>query len=306
MTDQPSERPVNQASGESAKPPSEPSDTLLGTVTRTPLTGLSAGMDSGIAAETRPCRPSPSEAPVSGYLYVYRSLFDHRLWNDKPFAMGQAWLDLIGLAAYAPHDITIKFRTYHLERGDVLMAGRVLADRWGWSLDKVQRFLKLLEAEKMVARRNAGKSGHEIGHLTICNYEIYQQPCDTARSRIGHESVTNRSIISKGKEGKQGNKVDGEGEPTLIDVAPSSRFKPPTVEEVAAYCRERSNGIDPEAFVAHYQMTKWHTSGGAAVKDWKAAIVTWEKRDKSRAPGTTAQPPAPKLVGKPAGQEYAR
>ena len=49
---------------------------------------------------------------------------------------------------------------------------------------------------------------------------------------------------------------------------------------MAAYCRERNNGIDPEAFVDHYEARGWRYNGNVAMKDWKAAVRTWERRKK--------------------------
>lgn len=65
-----------------------------------------------------------------------------------------------------------------------------------------------------------------------------------------------------------------------------ARFVPPTVEEVRAYCEERGNGIDPEAFVAFYESKGWKI-GKSPMKSWKAAVITWEKRRKEE----TGQPP---------------
>ena len=58
-----------------------------------------------------------------------------------------------------------------------------------------------------------------------------------------------------------------------------SRFTPPTVEEVRAYCQERNNGIDPERFVAYYTANGWVQSKGKPIKDWKACVITWEKNN---------------------------
>lgn len=66
-------------------------------------------------------------------------------------------------------------------------------------------------------------------------------------------------------------------------------FKPPTVEEVAAYCQERNNGIDPEAFVTFYEGTNWFR-GKTKIKDWKACVRTWEKRDRETPPREKPQP----------------
>lgn len=57
----------------------------------------------------------------------------------------------------------------------------------------------------------------------------------------------------------------------------SRAFIKPTVEEVRAYCQERNNGIDPERFVDFYEMKGWMI-GKNKMKDWKAAVRTWEKR----------------------------
>lgn len=58
-----------------------------------------------------------------------------------------------------------------------------------------------------------------------------------------------------------------------------ARFIKPTLEEVKAYCDERKNGIDPEAFIAHYDSNGWMV-GRTPMKSWKSAIITWEKNNK--------------------------
>ena len=64
-------------------------------------------------------------------------------------------------------------------------------------------------------------------------------------------------------------------------------FKAPTVEEVAAYCRERRNGIDPTAFIDYYQQQKWKLSNGNPMSDWRAAVRNWEHRHKNDRPTVT-------------------
>lgn len=59
------------------------------------------------------------------------------------------------------------------------------------------------------------------------------------------------------------------------------RFVPPDVEQVRAYCRERDNGIDPEAFVNYYASKGW-VVGRSPMKDWRAAVRTWEQRRRSQ------------------------
>ena len=56
------------------------------------------------------------------------------------------------------------------------------------------------------------------------------------------------------------------------------RFAPPTIEEVREYCRERGNKVDPEKFIDFYTSKGWMV-GKNKMKDWKAAVRTWEKKD---------------------------
>ena len=62
-------------------------------------------------------------------------------------------------------------------------------------------------------------------------------------------------------------------------------FVPPTIAEVAAYCRERGNRIDPETFVSYYARQGWVLSNGRTMKDWRSAVITWEKNGKEAGRG---------------------
>ena len=72
------------------------------------------------------------------------------------------------------------------------------------------------------------------------------------------------------------------------------KFVPPSLDEVAAYCNERHNGISPSAFVDYYEARGWRYGTGKPMVNWKAAVRTWEQKDKERTrtqggpPGETA------------------
>lgn len=53
----------------------------------------------------------------------------------------------------------------------------------------------------------------------------------------------------------------------------------PTIEQIAAYCRQRTNNIDAARFFDYYESTGWHI-GIYPMKDWQAAVRLWEKRDR--------------------------
>lgn len=59
----------------------------------------------------------------------------------------------------------------------------------------------------------------------------------------------------------------------------SSRFQKPSLEEIRQYCISRSNKVDPEQFFNFYESKGW-IIGKSPMKDWRAAVRTWEKREK--------------------------
>ena len=64
--------------------------------------------------------------------------------------------------------------------------------------------------------------------------------------------------------------------PEPIIDKPAKRFKKPTVEDVSLYCQSRNNLVDAEKFFDFYSSNGWRV-GKNAMKDWKAAVRTWEK-----------------------------
>ena len=59
---------------------------------------------------------------------------------------------------------------------------------------------------------------------------------------------------------------------------PKKNFEKPTVEEIAAYCAERKNEVDAQAFFDFYESKGWKV-GAVKMRDWRASVRTWEKRD---------------------------
>lgn len=58
----------------------------------------------------------------------------------------------------------------------------------------------------------------------------------------------------------------------------TTRFVKPTVEEIETYCKERNNNVDTQKFYNYYESNGWKV-GKNPMKDWKAAVRTWEKNN---------------------------
>jgi len=71
-------------------------------------------------------------------------------------------------------------------------------------------------------------------------------------------------------------------------VASAPRFTPPTVDDVAWYSEQSGHLIDPSRFVDFYESKGWLV-GKAKMKDWKAAVRTWAKRETEKQNTSTSR-----------------
>lgn len=142
-----------------------------------------------------------------GWIKLHRSIQECTLWDDKPFDKARAWIDLLLLANH--EDKRIMFNGYPITivRGQYLTSVRKLAERWGWSCDKVSRYLTVLVNEEMVLK----DSNNNRTLLTIVNYGVYQSdstPTSTVTStQTEHSQVhspnADRTLTSTRTSDKQ-------------------------------------------------------------------------------------------------------
>lgn len=80
-------------------------------------------------------------------------------------------------------------------------------------------------------------------------------------------------------------------------------FKPPTVEEVAAYVKEKGYSIDAEQFVAFYESKGWMV-GKNKMQKWKSAVATWKCRRSGYSGGRATTPAQQSLINKNCNEEW--
>ena len=110
-----------------------------------------------------------------------------------------------------------------------------------------------------------------------------------ARSKAGsNKKEQTETNENKPEQNESNSPKEKEKEKDKEKEDKKERFSPPTVEQVLEYCRERGNNIDPEYFVAYYTNRDWKLSNGRKMRDWRLAVVTWEKNNFSKPAATPA------------------
>lgn len=144
----------------------------------------------------------------------------------------------------------------------------------GMGKDTFYRHINALVAAGVVEKRQSegengkfGRTVYSLTHEVVIHDFPYTQNEDTDKRYTGHKETNNNSINNNNinNNNKRGNR----------------RFTPPTLEEVKTYCQERNNQVDPERFFDFYSAKGWMI-GKNKMKDWKAAVRTWERKDATR------------------------
>ena len=157
------------------------------------------------------------------------------------------------------------------KRGQLIASIDTLATETGLTYEQTRTAIKHLKSTGEITYTKIAKGGL----FTIVEYGRFQD-VPTRITHVSHEKpqiepTQNPHDSQQYKNNKEDKEVKKE----------SSRFAPPSLEDVRAYCSERNNSVDPQRFIDFYESKGWMV-GKNKMKDWKAAIRTWEQRDNGK------------------------
>lgn len=109
-----------------------------------------------------------------------------------------------------------------------------------------------------------------------------------SEATTSNRQQTQASASKRNPESESDTESDTESDSKEKSTRKESRFKPPTVEEVSAYIREKGYSVDAEKFVAYYESNGWRV-GRNPMRDWKAALRTWQANQTGRGKTVIAQ-----------------
>jgi len=186
------------------------------------------------------------------WIKLSRNIVNHWLWGDSRYI--QLWVYLLVRASIKPSKVVVKGRLIDVKRGDVLTSLATISKACNVPIQVVRTFLKHAEKDKMIQHDINTK----VTHLTICNYERYQDHQHTDNTQTTHRQHDYKNIEDKEKR-------------------KSAVSAPPTLSEVLAKSREiglpESEG---KAFFDYWQDRDWKR-GKKPMASWTASLRTWKK-----------------------------
>ena len=141
-----------------------------------------------------------------GFVRIYRSILENPAFRDIGEAMFFAFLVL--KANWRGGERRYDERVYKLERGDLVLGERKLAEGFGWTRKKVRGVISRLEATDMITRKWAQHGDQRAPVITICNYSYYQDVKEARNQGRAQAGPKVGPPKKEGKEGKEDNTVD--------------------------------------------------------------------------------------------------
>ena len=209
----------------------------------------------------------------NGFVQLHRSILDWEWYGD--INTTRLFIHLLLTANYEPKP----WKGITIDRGQRVASYGKLAEETGLSIKQIRASIRHLKRTGEVAHTATSK----YCLFTVKNYDRYQTQGTQTGSQVGTQMGSQRAV--KGQQCNKDNKaikkkynIIGGKSP----IAQPQKFQKPTLEEVQAYCRERGNAISPERFMDYYESNGWRV-GKSQMKDWKAAIRNWERRNNQEA-----------------------
>lgn len=163
-------------------------------------------------------------AKTGSFIKLDRGIRNNPIWLEKPFSKGQAWVDLLIMAQWKDSSKKYNGKMKQFVHGNVYTSTYELANHWGWSRNKVYRFLEELLFAEMIEIKgwtsngtnngtiNRTKNGTKDGTtITIVNWDVYQYTesndgtNDETKKQTNNDQKTEHTIEYKNK--KKGKRI---------------------------------------------------------------------------------------------------
>ena len=120
---------------------------------------------------------------------------------------------------------------------------------------------------------------HPSIYAKLLNDQSVDTECIQDVSNLDTQVRLGKTSIDKASIGEASTGEVRAGEPAQSAKPPArTRFSPPSVQEIEDYCTEKGFLLDAERFVDYYASIGWRV-GKNPMKDWRAAVRTWVKKD---------------------------
>jgi len=206
---------------------------------------------------------------TEGYVKLYRQILNSDVFASQK--MLKIWVWCLCRANYKARSVPCKTgrgeTIVKLNSGEFIFGRFKAEEELNIDGSTIYKIIKQLESFGNISI----KSSTHYSVITICNWDRYQQEIDNEVTT--NEQPSNNQVTTN-EQPSNTDKKDKKDKNDKNNI-------PPLLENVIQYCIERDKNIDANKWYNFYQSKGWMI-GKNKMKDWKAAVRTWEKEPEER------------------------
>ena len=197
---------------------------------------------------------------AGGFITLHRKMTDWEWYKDINTKV--LFLHLLLTANFTD----TRFLGKKIKRGQLVTSLASMAEETGLSVQNVKTALKHLISTNEIT--NVSTQNYRI--ITVVKYDEYQSLTNEVTN---DQQSANKALTKRQQHHNNDNNVN------KGTINKSRGFAPPTLDEITAYIQEIHGKVDPGKFFDHYSSCGWVLKGGQKMKDWKATVRNWERRE---------------------------
>ncbi len=211
----------------------------------------------------------------NGYIGLFRDLLEKPIWQQSTPEQKTVLITLLLMANHKEREWEWGGKQFKASPGQFVTSLENIQKKSGKGISQqnIRTALKRFEKYEFLTNKST-KTGRMI---TIVNWGVYQVEKLRTNKAIDNQLTNDSQTPNKDLTPNKNDKKDKK-EKKVLDIYADTQFKIPTIEEVKIYCLERKNNVDANKWHDFYSSKGWMV-GKNKMKDWKAAVRTWEHKD---------------------------
>lgn len=207
---------------------------------------------------------------ANGWIKIHRSLLNWEWWED--LNTSRVWITILLSVNHEPK----KWKGMTVNEGELVTSYAALAKKCGLSVRSVRTSIEHLKSTNEVTCDST--SQHTV--IKVVKWAEFQEyetstgtPSDTQadkRPTSDRQTTDKRPTTNKNYKNEKNDK----NEKNIRNI-----FMRPSLSEVTEYVNENHFLIDPEEFFDYYEANGWTIRGNTKMKDWKATVRNWNRRN---------------------------
>ena len=142
---------------------------------------------------------------MDGWISLHRKILENPILNrSRVYSNFEAWIWLLLKANHKDNKFMLGSELVKVKKGSMITSQKKLCRQFRWGSTKLRNFLKVLQKDKMILL----KTNTQATHISICNYESYQDSQISNKTQTTHEQHTNNTRTKTNNKDNKDNKVN--------------------------------------------------------------------------------------------------